>query len=111
MTDGAADVVPVVLGHGGGWSGVDALKGEGFETIELGFVLGLILLEEGLDVVAGGGIVFGGEFGLEVDGEVFGEADGDGAHGGWIDRDNFMMPDFWDLWVGLRGMCLLVQRS
>lgn len=72
-------------------------------------MLVLVLLDEGLDVVAGGGVVSSGDFGFEVGGEGFGEADGDCVHGFWVVEDDFMMPDFWDLWVGLRGNWLLVQ--
>ena len=61
LANGGADVLPVGWGHGGG----GGVEGDQQLTFETGFV-GEISLDEGLDVVAGSGILSGGDFGLKV---------------------------------------------
>jgi hypothetical protein len=61
-----ADVAPVVAGHGGS-GGVEGLEEFGFE---LSFA-GEVFDDEGLDVVAEGGVLLGSDLGLEVGSEVF----------------------------------------
>lgn len=84
LADLGADVGPVVVGHGGG-GGVEGFEEFGFE---LGFV-GEVFFDEGLDVVADGEVLSGGDLGLEVGGEVFGDFKvGCDLHGGglrWVD--------------------------
>jgi hypothetical protein len=77
LADGGADLHPVVRGHRGGGAGLDAFEGEGFEAI-LAIAIGL---DQGLDIIARGGVVTGFDLDLEVGGEVFGESDGEGVHG------------------------------
>jgi hypothetical protein len=88
LADLGADVGPVVVGHGGG-GGVEGFEEFGFE---LGFV-GEVFFDEGLDVVADGEVLSGGDLGLEVGGEVFGDFKvGCDLHGGgllWMDCFEF----------------------
>jgi len=66
--------------------GVDTFEGKGFEA---GF-LGLIGLDQGLDVVLGGGVMTSGDLGFKITGEVFGEDGGDRAKGGggWAAKES-----------------------
>lgn len=77
LANGGADVRPVVWGHRGGGTGLNAFEGKGFKS-GLAIVIGL---NQGLDIIARGGVVPGFDLGLEVGGEVFGEGDGEGVHG------------------------------
>jgi hypothetical protein len=77
LANGGSNVVPVGLGHRSGRAGVDAFEGEGFEAV----FTGLVFLDEGLDVVAGAGVVAGSNLLLKIVGEVVVEVNGEGGHG------------------------------
>jgi hypothetical protein len=67
LADLGADVAPVVASYRGS-GGVEGLEEFGFE---LSFA-GEVFDDEGLNVVAEGGVLPGSDLGLEVGGEVFG---------------------------------------
>jgi hypothetical protein len=75
--NGGADLRPVARSHEGGRARLHTFESESFKT-SLAISIGL---NQGLDVVARGGVVTGFDLGLEVSGEVFGKGDGDGVHG------------------------------
>ena len=75
--NGGADLRPVARSYGGGGARLDAFESEGFETS----LAISISLNQGLDIIARGGVVTRFDFGLEVGREAFWEGNGEGVHG------------------------------